>query len=123
MKVHEIMRPEAQCVGPNDSLGVAAELMRRLQVRAVPVMDHARPAGVVTEQKVEDVSAQLQRDPLLLRVREAMEECTGFVLVDDELDDALRAMQANDVDQMPVLDQSHCLVGLLVREEVPVAQH
>lgn len=121
MKVHEVMQRDSQCVGPNDSLGAAAELMKRYHVRAVPVLDHAQPTGVVTEDTVETRTSELQRDPLLLRVREAMVECTAFVTEDDELDDAVRTMQANDAEQMPVLDRGHRLVGLLVKETLPAS--
>lgn len=119
MKVHDVMHRDSECVGPNDSLGVAAELMKRFKVRAVPVLDHAKPLGVVTEADVQQSATEAQRDPLLLRVRGAMVECTAFVLDDDELDVAVQTMRANDAEEIPVLDQNLRLVGMLVRESIP----
>ena len=121
MKVHDVMQRDSECVGPNDSLGAAAELMRRFQIRAVPVLDHARIAGVLTEHELENCRSEHQRDPLLLRVREAMVECTGFVLEDDEIDDAVRTMKVNGAKEIAVFDQNYHLVGLLMAEDL--AEH
>ena len=118
MKVHDVMQRDSECVGPNDSLGAAAELMKRFHIRAVPVLDHAKPSGVVTEEALHTCKKELHRDPLLLRVHEVMVECTGFLLAEDELDDAVQTMKVSDAKQMAVFDQNYHLVGLLLADDL-----
>ena len=60
MKVSEIMTPEARCVGPDTSIVTAAEIMRELDVGGLPVCDHGRLAGMITDRDIAlRVAAQL----------------------------------------------------------------
>lgn len=44
MKIHEIMNPHPRFVLPEDTLKQAAQVLRELDVGAVPVCDHERAA-------------------------------------------------------------------------------
>ncbi|MFG3496906.1 CBS domain-containing protein [Streptomyces sp. NPDC047928] len=43
-----VCTPDPVCVGPNDEVATAVELMRRHAIRRLPVVEDGRPLGVVS---------------------------------------------------------------------------
>ena len=52
MKIREIMTPDAQCVGPDETLVDAAGLMRQLDVGVLPVSDEGEIIGILTDRDI-----------------------------------------------------------------------
>src|SRR5262249_55635090 len=52
MKVYEVMTPTVETVSPTDSLQEAAECMKTLDVGLLPVRDHDRLVGMITDRDI-----------------------------------------------------------------------
>lgn len=52
MKIHEIMTPNPRFIAPEQSLTEAAQVLRDLDVGAVPVCDNERVAGILTDRDI-----------------------------------------------------------------------
>ena len=120
MKIHEIMTHEACCVGPEDSLVQAAGVMRQLDVGAVPVCDHDKLSGMLTDRDIAVRAVADALDPRETRVREVMTPGIVYVFDDDDVDDALRIMEENQVRRLPVMSRDKRLVGMVSLGDVSV---
>lgn len=117
MKTHEIMRPEAECVGPNDTLAAAAQVMRRNEVPAVPVLDHQQPTGVLTDRRIDLHSYAVGKHPAQIRVRDAVDEKQIHVKENDEAIFAVELMKANGVQKLPVMTEDGKVAGVIFLED------
>lgn len=48
MKLHDVMTPNAECIGLRDTLAAAMAMMRSSGATALPVYDHGQPVGLLT---------------------------------------------------------------------------
>src|ERR1044071_3130712 len=72
MKIAEIMTPDVQCIGPEDTLVEAASLMRQLDVGARPVCEHDKLIGMLTDRDIAIRAVADGRDPIQTKVRDTM---------------------------------------------------
>ena len=112
------MKAESECVGPNDTLAAAAQVMRRNEVLAVPVLDHHQPAGVLTDRKIETHCYAVGRNPAQLRVREAMDNKAAYLHEDDEPSLALEEMKKHGAEQLPVFNTAGKVVGIVFQKDI-----
>lgn len=52
MKVKDVMTEHATCISPNDSIQVAAQKMKSLNVGSLPVCENDRLAGIITDRDI-----------------------------------------------------------------------
>ena len=79
MKRHDLrhpigkyMTPSPHSIGRDQTLSTALALMRRYDVRHLPVLDGGRIAGVLSQRDVLFVEALRDVDPAMVKVEEAM---------------------------------------------------
>lgn len=118
MLVREVMTSPAVTVGPEESLRGAVELLDRLRITALPVVDRdGRPVGVVSE-------ADLLREALGPAAQDTVADVmTGEVLTvsaDADLVDAFAVMDRTAVKSLPVLLHGR-VVGILSRRDLVAA--
>jgi len=108
-------------VAPNDSLQRVVELLRRRDIRAVPVVEDGRLIGIVTDRDVRQVAPAypLFRDEDAIRrytenltVTAAMTADPMTVAVDAPLVEAAKILETYRISSLPVLDR-HRLVGII----------
>lgn len=114
--VSEIMTRGVRTMAPSDSLTLAAQAMRELNVGSLPVCEDERLLGVVTDRDI--------------AVRAVAEELTGahigdiltkeplYCFEDDPLDQALLTMKSEQVRRLPVLNRDKQLVGIVALADV-----
>jgi CBS domain-containing protein len=112
--VREAMVADPKALPASASAREAGELLVRPEVRAVLVVDDGRLVGVVTEAVLVQRVVAAGRDPSSTSVGEIAEPSPLSVDPDDQLDDAYRLMEAEDVERLPVLEAGR-LVGVLSR--------
>lgn len=115
--VREIMTSDPRCVGTDDSLQKAAELMAGDQVGALPICGQdGRLKGVLTDRDivVEGLASgkQLSDNAAALEQGEAV-----TVGADDSVDEAMATMVEKRVKRLPVIDGS-TLVGMVTTGDV-----
>lgn len=108
-------------VAPNDSLQRVVELLRRRDIRAVPVVEDGRLIGIVTDRDVRQVAPayplfrdedEIRRYTENLTVTAAMTADPMTVAVDAPLVEAAKILETYRISSLPVLDR-HRLVGII----------
>ena len=114
MKVKEAMHRGVEWVGPETPISEIARLMRDHDVGAIPVGEDDRLIGMVTDRDIVckglagngfDLSRATARDVMTAGIHCCREE--------DDIDKAIRHMEALQVRRLPVISKSKRMVGIL----------
>ena len=119
MKVHEVMSTTARCVGPANTLVEAAGVMRLFGIDAVPICDDDRVIGMLTDRDIVLLGVASGGDLNHLTVLEAVSGSVMPIYEDDEIESALRIMEASHMAGLPVIDSDRHLVGTFSRTDFP----
>ena len=120
MKIREIMTPDAQCVGPEDTLVDAAALMRQLDVGVLPVCTEGEVVGMITDRDIAIRAVAEARPPSTTRVREIMSPGSITVFEDQEVDDVVQVMEEKQIRRAPVMSREKRLVGIVSLGDIAV---
>ncbi len=113
MQVKEVMSPRAETIAIDESLQVAAEKMRRLNVGALPVVVGDRPVGMLTDRDIVVRGVARGLDPARSPVREAMTPQLIWCFEDQDTYEAAQLMEQKAVRRLMVFDRNERLVGIL----------
>jgi len=120
MQVKEVMTPEVECVSPENTLQEAARKMRDLDVGPVPVCDHDRLAGILTDRDIAVRAVAEGRDPTSTRVRDVMTPEVVYCFEDQDVQEAARLMEEKQVRRLLVLNRDKRLTGIVSLGDVAV---
>lgn len=120
MKIREIMTPDAQCVGPEETLVDAAALMRQLDVGVLPVCNEGEVVGMITDRDIAIRAVAEARPPTTTRVREIMSPGTVFVYEDQDVDEVVHVLEEHQIRRAPVMTHEHRLVGIISLGDIAV---
>ncbi|KHL05215.1 CBS domain-containing protein [Sinomonas humi] len=114
----EIMTPGAECVGENETLEVAAQKMRDLDVGVLPICgDDNRLKGVITDRDIVVKCLAEGGDPRNTKAGSLAEGKPVTIGADDSVEEAIQTMQAHKVRRLPVVD-GHDLVGMVAQADI-----
>jgi acetoin utilization protein AcuB len=108
-------------VGPKDSLQRVVELLRRCDIRSVPVVESGKLVGIVTDRDVRQVAPgypllrdeeEIHRYMKNLTVTAAMTADPMTIAPEAPLVDAAKILETYRISSLPVVEQSR-LVGML----------
>jgi len=118
--VREIMTTDCRCIGENDTIQQAAELLARLDVGALPICgEDNRLKGMLTDRDIVVKLLAKGNDPATTRAGE-FGQGDGTVITigaDDRLEEALRTMAEHQVRRVPVIDGKK-LVGIVSQADI-----
>jgi CBS domain-containing protein len=111
--VNEIMSTEVQVIEPEATLRRAAEMMRDLDVGALPVCSGAKLLGMVTDRDItiRGVAAGLALD--VSCVADVMSQDLQFCTEDQDTEDVMHTMGYAQVRRLPVVNMDNELVGIV----------
>ncbi len=109
--VGEFMTPSPHSIGRDQPLSVAHERMRTLNVRHLPVLEHGKLAGVLSQRDALLVETLRDVDPATTPVEEAMSNDVYVVAPDTPLKDVAQAMVEHKYGCAVVMQGGH-LVGI-----------
>ena len=113
MQVRDLMNPSVICVTTTDSTALAARLLSRHNVGALPVCSQdGRLRGIVTDRDIVLRCIAAEEDPAQTPVREIMTRGCFTVGPNDDCSQASRVMAARQVRRLPVVEQGKP-VGML----------
>jgi CBS domain-containing protein len=118
MLVREAMSRRAETIGPDETLQAAARKMRELSIGALPVCEHDRLVGMVTDRDIVVRSLVDGRDPTKATVRTSMTPQVFYCFEEEPLHNAARLMEDHSIRRLMVLDQQKRLVGLLSADDL-----
>jgi CBS domain-containing protein len=112
--VREAMLTDPRALPASASAQEAAELLTRPEVRAVLVVDGDRLVGVITADVLVERVVAAGRDPRATAVGDVARPVTLSTSPDEQVEDAYRVMEEEDVERLPVTEDGR-LVGVLSR--------
>jgi CBS domain-containing protein len=117
----DIMHPEARCVGEHETLANAAQLMRDLDIGALPVCgDDDRLHGIITDRDIVVKCVAAGGDPATTTAGSLAQGTPVHIEADEDADQVLRVMEEHRIRRLPVID-NHRLVGIIC--EADLARH
>jgi CBS domain-containing protein len=109
----EVMTPDAECIGENETIVDAAKKMAELDVGALPICgEDNRLKGMVTDRDIAVKVLAREKDPSSTRAGELGEGKPVTIGADDSVEEALQTMKEAKVRRLPVID-GHDLVGIV----------
>jgi CBS domain-containing protein len=117
-KAREIMTNDVRCVQEDQTLVEAAQLLRDLDVGALPVCGNDnRLKGMLTDRDIVVKSLAENGDPAQTRAGDLATGKPVTVGADDDIETVLRTMAEHKVRRLPVID-GHDLVGIISQADV-----
>jgi len=113
MQVRDVMTRGVECVAPETTLQEAARKMQSLDVGPLPICDHHRLVGMLTDRDIVIRAVAQGRDVKTTLVKEAMTEGIDYCFEEDTLDTVARHMQDKQIRRLVVLDRNKRLVGIV----------
>lgn len=119
MKVKEIMAPNAKAIWLTESLTDAARLMWENDCGVLPIIkDGRKVVGMITDRDICMAMAMRNRSPSGVSVEEVMSGQVYAVGPEDNVDQALQAMQQHRIRRLPVVNGAGELEGILSMNDV-----
>jgi len=119
-KARDIMSPDVECIGENDSVLDAAKRLAELDVGAMPICgEDDRLKGMLTDRDIVVKVLAQGKDPSSTRASElgVGDGKTVTVGADDSIEEALRTMTDHKVRRLPVIDGRR-LVGIISQADI-----
>src|SRR5688572_24888427 len=112
--IQEIMTPNVQIMRPDDTVQLAAKVMRDRDIGMVPVSDGKRIVGTVTDRDIALRAVAEGRDPKQATLSEIMSKGDpAWCYEDDSVEEASGVMSRRQVRRLLVLDHHQHLVGVV----------
>jgi CBS domain-containing protein len=114
----EIMTGGVECIGENETLDLAAQKMKDLDVGSLPICgEDNRLKGMVTDRDIVIKVLADGQDPRSVKAGELGQGKPVTIGADDSIEEAIKTMQSHQVRRLPVID-GHELVGMLSQADV-----
>jgi CBS domain-containing protein len=114
----DVMTPNAECVGENETLVDAARKMADRGFGAMPICgEDNRLKGVLTDRDIVVKALAKGKDPSSTRAGELGEGKPVTIGADDSVQEALKTMARYKVRRLPVID-GHDLVGIIAVADI-----
>lgn len=122
-KARDVMHLGAECIGQNETLAHAAEMMRDMHVGALPICGaDNRLHGIITDRDIVVRCVAAGHDPRAMTAGELARGTPIWVDADAETDDVLEVMIESGVRRVPVLED-HRLVGMISEADLAQRLH
>ena len=118
MRVRDIMTRDPRTCGPEMTLQDVVLLMRDAGCGIVPVLEHGRTIGVITDRDIAIELAERDVPASRIPVASAMTWRAYFCNQNDRVSDALETMSVKQVRRLPVEDDDGRLCGILSIDDV-----
>jgi acetoin utilization protein AcuB len=114
MLILEVMHPDPITVKPSSSLKEAYKIMQDKNIRHLPVLDHKKLVGVVTDRDLRLATSKLTKHPydIETEVEKIMSHPVQFTHPSDPIEIATRTMRELKIGCLPVVEDMK-LVGIV----------
>ena len=113
MQVREIMSQGVEVVSHDALLKEAALKMKTLDVGLMPVCDGSKLQGILTDRDITIRATAEGHDPLKTKVSEIMSKDVAYCFEDQDIDEAMKIMEARQIRRLPILNREKRLVGIV----------
>jgi CBS domain-containing protein len=123
MQVSDVMTRAVECTRPEATLREVAKRMSELEVGPMPVCDHDRLVGMITDRDITVRAIAEGADPDTTPVRDVMTQGLYYCFDDQEVADAAQEMKDKQVRRLAVLDRNKRLVGIVSLGDMAIVTH
>jgi CBS domain-containing protein len=120
MKVSEIMTTEFEMIDSTRSLYQTAEKMKSRNVGFLPVREGKKLIGIITDRDIVIRGLAARKDPKSAHVRDILTSDIFQCFEDDNVEDAARMMEDNQVRRLVVVNRDHDPVGIVSLGDIAV---
>ena len=114
----DVMTPDCECVGENETVLDAAKKLKELNVGSMPICgEDNRLKGMLTDRDIVVKVLAEGRDPGSTTAGELGEGKPVTIGADDSIEEALKTMAEHKVRRLPVID-GHDLVGIVAQADI-----
>jgi CBS domain-containing protein len=113
MKVRDIMTKNVETVPETASLTEAAQLMKKLNVGVIPIVNGTKVVGLLTDRDIVLRSTAMGHDPNEVTVSDVMSKSLEYVYQDQDIKEAAKIMADKQIRRLPVLDRQMQMVGII----------
>ena len=119
--IQDVMTRDVRSISPEDTVRRAAQLMKELDVGAVPVCDGPKLVGMLTDRDITIRSTAEGQAPETTRVGDVMSTEVRTCYATQAVDEVLAEMGDEQIRRVPVVDQqSHSLVGIVSLGDIAI---
>jgi CBS domain-containing protein len=117
----DMMHAGVECVPSHETLDRAAQMMRDLNVGALPICgEDNKLTGILTDRDIVVKCIATGQDPAMITAGEMADGTPVWVEAEADEDDVLSLMEGNKIRRVPVIEE-HMLIGMI--SEADLAQH
>ena len=117
-KARDVMTPDPECVGENDTITDAAKRLTELDVGAMPICgEDNRLKGMLTDRDIVVKVVAQGEDPNSVTAGELAQGKPVTIGADDSIEEALEVMRTRKIRRLPVID-GHDLVGIISQKDI-----
>lgn len=113
MKIKNVMHKGVSWVHPGMPIAKIARKMRQQDIGAVPVGEHDRLIGMVTDRDICCRGLGNRHDPKGLTARDVMTKKIVYCRDEQSVEDAVRLMRKAKIRRLPVIDAKKRMVGMV----------
>ena len=120
-KCEKVMTKKTVCCLPNDLAVKAAQLMKRENIGAIPVIENQQTqklVGIVTDRDLALKIVAGGRDAKSTQVKAVMTRQVVTCHPEDDLQKALDAMSEHQLRRIPVVDKDNKILGIIAQADV-----
>ena len=126
MKVSQVMTSDPACCLPQDSVDIAARLMRIQDVGMIPVVEGEtvpKLVGVLTDRDLAILVVAPGREPRKTKVSEVMTKNVVTCNDTDSVEKVIESMKSHQIRRIPVLSTSNGVVGVVSQSDIALRLH
>jgi signal-transduction protein with cAMP-binding, CBS, and nucleotidyltransferase domain len=117
----DIMHPGAQWIPLHETLDVAAQRMRDLDVGALPIADaDERLCGILTDRDIVVGCVAMGHDPAKVTAGDLAKGTPRWIAAGADVSDVLQEMEVHQIRRLPVIEGKR-LIGMI--SEADLARH
>ncbi|MER8001656.1 CBS domain-containing protein [Streptomyces sp. NPDC095613] len=117
----DIMHPGAQWLPAHETLDRAAQMMREMNVGALPIADsNERLMGILTDRDIVVGCVAMGHDPAQTTAGEMAHGTPRWIDASADIEEVLREMQSHQIRRLPVIEKKR-LIGMI--SEADLARH
>jgi CBS domain-containing protein len=112
MRINKVMHRDVQIIGPKESLRDAAAMMKKLDAGVLPVGEHDKLIGMITDRDIAIRGIAEGKGPDAT-VRDVMNHEVRYCFEDEEVAHVVENMAELQVRRLPVMNRVKRLVGIV----------
>lgn len=122
-RIADIETRHPRVISPDASLIEAAKLMKECDIGMLPVCRGDKLIGTLTDRDITIRATAQGRDPRTTKVRDAMTPEVLYCHEQQDIQEAVRLMEENQIRRLPVIDKNKRLVGIVSLGDLAVRTH